>query len=120
MCIRDRTGTVVDTAYMSGVRAIEDRDYRKAITILRPYGDYNLAVAYCAMGYNASAEDILRKLPESDRTDYMLALVLSRTGREREAVRLYLRACEKNPALVHRGNLDPEISGLMDKYGKKN
>ena len=50
----------------------------------------------------------------------MLALVLSRTGREREAVRLYLRACEKNPALVHRGNLDPEISGLMDKYGKKN
>ena len=112
--------TVVDTAYMSGVRAIEDRDYRKAITILRPYGDYNLAVAYCAMGYNASAEDILRKLPESDRTDYMLALVLSRTGREREAVRLYLRACEKNPALVHRGNLDPEISGLMDKYGKKN
>ena len=71
------------------------------------------------MGYNASAEDILRKLPESDRTDYMLALVLSRSGREREAVKLYLRACEKNTALVDRGNLDPERSGLMDKYGKK-
>lgn len=111
--------TVVDTVYMAGVRAIEDRDYRKAITILKPYGDYNLAIAYCSMGYNASAEDILKRLPESDKTDYMLALVLSRTGREKEAVRLYYRACEKNPALVHRGNLDPEISELMDKYGNK-
>ena len=111
--------TVVDTAYMSGVKAIEDRDYKKAIAILRPYEDYNLAIAYCSMGYNASAEEILRKLPESDKTDYMLALVLSRTGREKEAVKLYSRACEKNPALVHRGNLDPEISGLLEKFGIK-
>lgn len=110
--------TVIDTVYMAGVKAIEDRDYKKAITLLKPYGDYNLAIAYCSMGYNASAEDILRRLPESDKTDYMLALVLSRTGREKEAVRLYYRACEKNPALVHRGNLDPEISELTDKYGK--
>ena len=109
--------TVIDTVYMAGVKAIEDRDYKKAITLLKPYGDYNLAIAYCSMGYNASAEDILRRLPESDKTDYMLALVLSRTGREKEAVRLYYRACEKNPALVHRGNLDPEISALTDKYG---
>ena len=109
--------TVLDTAYMSGVRAIVDRDYKKAISILRPYGDYNLAVAYCAMDYNASALEILERLPEDDRTLYMLAIIHSRMGRDDLAVEDYLKSCSMNPSFIHRGNLDPEISSLIKKYG---
>ena len=109
--------TVVDSAYMNGVAAIRDRDYQKAVTLLRPYKDYNAAVAYCSLGYNASALDILEKLDPSDRVLYLLSILYSRTGREREAVECYMKACKENPSYVHRGNLDPEISALIKHYG---
>ena len=60
--------TVLDTVYMRGVRALEDRDYETALTLLRPYGDFNAAVALAAMDYNLSAMEILRKLPSTDKT----------------------------------------------------
>ena len=41
--------TVLDSTYMAGIQAIKDRDYKRAVSILRPYKDYNSAVAYCAM-----------------------------------------------------------------------
>ena len=110
------SSTVLDTAYMNGVKAISDRDYRKAISILRPYKDFNLAVAYCAMDYNASAMDILKDLPESDKVHYMLAILYSRSGNDAEACRHYAESCRLNPTYVHRGNLDPEISSLIKKY----
>lgn len=105
---------------MSGVQAITDRDYKKAISILKPYGDYNLAVAYCAMDYNASALDILEKLEKTDRVHYMLAVIYSRTGKTKLAAEHYETACSLNPSYVHRGNLDPEISALIRKYGLNN
>lgn len=108
--------TVVDTAYMEGLGAIRDRDYRKAVELLRPYGDYNTAVAYCALDYNASAMSILEGLPESDKVLYLKALLYGRRGDEQNAVKAYLRACRMNPAFIHRGNLDPEISQLIKKY----
>ena len=37
-------------------------------------------------------------------------------GRPREAVDCFLRACEADPAYVHRGNLDPEIAELIRRY----
>ena len=109
--------TVLDTTYMNGVKAIADRDYAKAISLLRPYGDYNLAVAYCAMDYNASALDILQKLEKTDKVHYMLAILYSRAGQFEQAVEHYKISCEMNPRFVHRGNLDPEISMLIKKYG---
>ena len=109
--------TRLDTLYMSGVQAINDRDYTKAITILRPYGDYNLAVAYCAMDYNSSAMEILNSINKNDRVHYMLAILYSRAGRDKEAIEHYLTSCSMNPSFVHRGNLDPEISILIKKYG---
>jgi len=109
--------TVLDTAYMAGVQAIADRDYNKAIAKLRPYHDYNLAVAYCAMDYNASAMEILRSLRETDRVHYMKALLYSRMGEYRTAADHYLTACSMNPSFVHRGNLDPEISALIEMFG---
>ncbi|MBQ2485935.1 MAG: hypothetical protein II518_02605, partial [Candidatus Methanomethylophilus sp.] len=108
--------TELDTAYMRGVQAIRDRDYMTAVTILRPYRDYNTAVAYCLMDSNASAMEILRDLPRTAQVDYMLAILYARTGDERMAVQSYLHACAKEPSFVHRGTLDPEIAALIRKY----
>lgn len=108
--------TVLDTAYMSGIEAITDRDYKKAVSILRPYHDYNLAVAYCSLDYNASALDILEKLHKTDKVCYLLAILYSRTGNLLKAAECYETACSMNPAFVHRGNLDPEISSLIKKF----
>ena len=108
---------VVDTTYMEGLRALEDRDFARAITLLRPYADYNAALAYMAMDYNASAREILLGLEKTPAVNYMLSILYSRAGDERRAVECYLRASKENPGLVHRGNLDPEISTLIKKYG---
>ena len=104
--------TVIDSTYMAGVQAIRDRDYETAVTLLRPYQDYNAAVAFCALDYNASALAILERLHRTDQVNYMLAIVYSRLGEIEKAARCYEEACRQNPGFVHRGNLDPEISRL--------
>ena len=104
--------TVIDSTYMAGVQAIRDRDYETAVTLLRPYKDYNAAVAFCALDYNASALAILDRLHRTDQVNYMLAIVYSRLGETEKAIRCYEEACRQNPGFVHRGNLDPEISRL--------
>ena len=104
--------TVIDSTYMAGVQAVRDRDYETAVTLLRPYQDYNSAVAFCALDYNASALAILERLPKTDKVNYMLAIVYSRLGETEMAVRYYEETCRLNPGFVHRGNLDPEISRL--------
>ena len=109
--------TELDSLYMRGVQAIRDRDYETAVTILRPYRDYNTAVAYCALDYNASAMDILKDLPRTAQVDYMMAILYSRAGDDQMAVQHYLHACAKEPSYVHRGNLDPEIAALIKRYG---
>lgn len=109
--------TVLDSAYMIGLEAIRDRDYKKAVSILRPYNDLNSAVAFCAMDYNASAMAILNSLEKTAKVNYMMAIIYGRNGDERNAVQSFLRSCKQNPSFVHRGNLDPEISILIKKYG---
>lgn len=109
--------TRLDTVYMAGVRALTDRDYKKAIEILRPYGCYNAAVAYVCLGYDRSALEILQKLPRSAKRDYMLAVVYGRLGDEEQAVQYFLNSVEQESSMRHRGNLDPEISALIKKYG---
>ena len=112
--------TELDTVYMRGVQAIRDHDYKTAVTLLRPYHDYNAAVAFCAMGYDASAMEILLACPRSDRVLYLMAVLYSRKGEDREAVQSYLNACALNPSYVHRGNLDPEIASLKRRYELQN
>jgi len=108
--------TQLDTVYMSGVRAIRDRDYQKAVSLLRPYRDFNTAIAYTALDYNASALDILESLERTAQVNYLLAIIYSRTGDEQNAVSCYLESCRQEPGYVHRGNLDPEISVLKKRY----
>lgn len=108
--------TELDTTYMLGVQAIRDRDYERAVSYLRTYADYNTAVAYCALDYNASALSILETLEPNAEVLYMRAVVYTRLGRVQEAVQCYVNSCELNPAYVHRGNLDPEIAALIKTY----
>ena len=108
--------TELDTLYMSGVQAIRDRDYKRALEILRPYQDYNTAVACCLLDYNASAMAILAPLERTPQVDYLLAILFSRMGEDGKAVQHYLDACRRDPSYRHRGNLDPEISALIKTY----
>ena len=109
--------TVLDSAYMNGVQAIRDRDYEIALTLLRPYNDYNTAIAYLCMDYNASAMQILEGLDKNAQVNYMLAVLYSRRGEEQKAVECYVRSCSQDPSYIHRGNLDPEIAVLIRRYG---
>ena len=110
--------TELDEKYMEGVRLLKDMDYEAAVKILGPYQDYNAAVAYMGCERNASAMLILNKLAErSPRVNYLMAILYSRTGNERDAVQCYLDACRVDRSYVHRGNLDPEISALIKLYG---
>ena len=109
--------TVLDSTYMNGVQAIRDRDYESALRLLRSYNDYNTAIAYLCMDYNASAMQILEGLDRTAQVNYMLAVLYSRRGDEQKAVECYVRSCSQDPTYVHRGNLDPEISVLIRRYG---
>lgn len=112
--------TVLDSMYMRGVEALKERNYKLAVTLLRPYDCYNTAVAYVCMDYNKSALDILCRLPRDARRDYMLAVVYGRLGEEKRAVEYFLNSVEQDESMRHRGNLDPEISTLIKKYGMFN
>ena len=114
-----RDSTQVDTLYRRGVRAIIDRDYKTAVSILKPYRDYNSAVALCALDYNATALSVLQDCAPSARVEYLKAILHARRSEDREAVECYLRACEGERSYVHRGNLDPEIAGLIKLYNLK-
>lgn len=108
--------TELDSIYMEGVQCIRDHDYERAIALLGPYQDYNLAVAYVAMDRNVSAYEILKDMPRTATVNYMLALIYARRGDDQNAVQHYLNACQQEPSYVSRGNLDPEIAALIKKY----
>ena len=108
--------TVVDSVYMSGVEALKKLDYKTAVGILRPYRDYNAALACLSMGYDHSALDILEGLDlQEPRVCYLMAMVLSRLERYGRAMECFEKALELAPALEFRANLDPEMSVLIKK-----
>ena len=71
------------------------------------------------VGKNHNAMQILRSLEPSPDTNYMMAIVYSRFGDDRNAVRHYLDACAEDRNYVFRGSLDPEIGRLLNKYDLK-
>ncbi|MBE6235731.1 MAG: hypothetical protein E7112_05805 [Bacteroidales bacterium] len=106
--------TEIDTVYMSGVQAIRDLDYKKAVSILRPYDDYNAALAFMSAGYNHTAMDVLSRLDDTEaKVCYLKAMVLSRLGQQEEAMKYYRLCLAYDPYLRHRANLDPEMHLLV-------
>ena len=65
-------------------------------------------------GYNESALAILSKLKELDaKAEYLSAILLSRIGKFDAAAGFYRRSVEKDPAMRHRANLDPEMAEVL-------
>jgi len=109
--------TEVDSTYLEGVSALREREYEKALALLKEYRDFNTAIAYVSLDYNASAMAILRDLEKAPQVNYMLALLYARQGDDQNAVQSYLNACHEDRSYVFRGNLDPEIHTLIQRYG---
>ena len=109
--------TELDTTYMKGVAALKDRDYKLALTYLKDYKNYNTAIAYVSLDYNASAMAILQGLERTAPVNYMLAIVYARNQDDQNAVQCYLDACKQDHSYVFRGNLDPESYVLIQRYG---
>ena len=113
--------TELDTVYMDGLQAIRDLDYKKAVTLLRPYGDYNAALAFLCADYNHSAMDILNRLDDTDpRVCYMKSLVLARLRQYSESLKYYELAIAYDPAFEFRANLDPEMHEIVKLRYKEN
>lgn len=108
--------TEVDSVYSLGVKTLEERDYKKAIEILRPYRTINTAIAYMCLNYNHSAMDILERLNPTATRNYMMAVLYVRLGEEKKALKLFLSSVDMDHQMKYRGNLDPEISSLVLKY----
>lgn len=109
--------TELDTVYMSGLQALKDLDYKKAVSILRPYDDYNAALAFMSADYNHSALDVLNRLDDTDaRVCYLKAMVLSRLGLIDEALKYFTLSLAYEPSLQYRANLDPEMFRVVNKY----
>ena len=116
--VRDTVHTTeLDTVYMKGVGYLREREYEKALTLLREYRDFNTAIACVSLDYNASAMSILQELERTPQVSYMLALLYARSGDDPKAVQCYLDACRQDRSFVFRGNLDPEIYVLIQRYG---
>lgn len=105
--------TVLDSAYMRGVRLLQGRRYDEALRVLERYGDRNTVVALLSLGRNGQAEELLKRLPEDAVTEYLRAIVCARLGRTDEGQRHYREACRLDPRMRYRANLDPEINELF-------
>ena len=108
--------TELDTVYMAGIEALKALDYKKAVSVLRPYDDYNAALAFMSADYNHSALDVLGRLDDTDpKVCYLKAMVLSRLGLHDEALKYYDLCLAYDPYMRHRANLDPEMHLLVKK-----
>ena len=108
--------TELDTVYMAGLDAMKELDYKKAVALLRPYGDYNSALAFMSADYNHSALDVLSRLDDRDpKVCYLKAMVLSRLEMPDEAMKYFELSIAYDPYMEYRANLDPEMFSLVKK-----
>lgn len=109
--------TELDTVYMAGLQAIKDLDYKKADTFLRPYRDYNSALACMSADYNHTAWDILSDMEDKNaKVCYLKAMVLSRLEQYDEAMKYFRLSIGYDPYMEYRANLDPEMYELVKLY----
>lgn len=106
--------TTIDSVYMSGVEALINLDYKKAVTKLLPYEDYNSALACLAAGYEETALDILEKLPKQNAHSlYLLSIIYARNEKYIIAKTYFEKAVKLEPTLKYRANLDPELADII-------
>lgn len=108
--------TEPDTTYDYGRELLRSRQYKPALDILAKYSDYNTAIAYMSLGYDNPAYEILIKQSQTANSEYLLAILCSRLGKEEEAVQRFLHSVELDESKAWRGSLDPEINRLIKTY----
>ena len=115
--VQDTVMTAVqDTVYKAGLDALRELDYRRAVTLLRPYEDYNAALALTCADYNHTALEVLGHLDiASPKVCYLKAIVLSRLGQYEEALKYFELAVINDSSMAHRANLDPEMSVMVKR-----
>lgn len=102
--------------YEEGLRLLMNREYEKALEILKNYPDYNTALCLACMGYNGRAYDILVKLEPNGNSEYLLAIVTQRMGFRDTAVEHLLKAVELDQQKAYRWQLDSEMINLVNRY----
>lgn len=113
--VKDTVHTAeLDTVYMEGVEAIKRMDYARAMEILRPYSDYNAALACLSAGYEEPAAEILEHRAVTAKDNYLMAILLSRMGRKKEAMSYFRKSVKADPSMSHRANLDPELADMAN------
>lgn len=118
---REQTGDInkeeVLPGYTEGLQDIKDWKYAAAYDKLKPYTDYNTALCLAGMNKNREAYKLLDELEtRTAKSEYLLAIVSCRMGRNDDAVPHILAACRMDPALISRIKMDVEISSLVDRY----
>lgn len=101
--------------YTHAIGLLKNREYQRALQILNAYTDYNTALALTCLGYNQTAYDLLRQLPENADTHYLSAILCCRLKDEREAIRQFEKACQLDETKLFRADRDPEIGKLMKR-----
>ncbi|PXV61085.1 hypothetical protein CLV62_12619 [Dysgonomonas alginatilytica] len=109
--------TEPDLMYADAIQLMEKRKYSLALQILSDYNDWNTGICLMSLGYDQGAYTIFLNEKESADCEYLLAILASRLGKEDEAVKRFLHACELDATKRWRGALDPEINKLIKAYG---
>lgn len=108
-----------DKVYSKALELLRCREYRRALPLLVPYADFNTALAYMALNYNEKAFEILDLLNSVPKVEYLKAVLYCRMHQDLKALECYDKACAADASYVFRGNLDPEIRNMKDKYKLK-
>ena len=106
-----------DPEYRKGIDYLKNMQYDKAAETLRPFKDFNAALALLTMGYDYAAFRILEELPDAGDVCYLKAIAYLRLRKEDKALESYKKACQLEGKYIHRGNLDPEISAMKKRNG---
>ena len=109
----------VDEPYMQALQWMMQWQYSKAIEVLHPYQDYNTAICLLCLDRNYEAAEVLRKLPSSAQTAYLLAIAYYRTGDMDQAARKLELSFRLDRRLMLRVGHDPEVDDLIRRYDLK-
>ena len=108
--------TVIDSVYMDAIKQLDNRQYKAALSVLSEYNDQNTAVCLMSLGYDRPAIEILSTLQPNEDILYLLAILYARENRPSDAIKALKTSCELDPGKWYRGQLDPEISKLINDY----
>jgi len=101
--------------YAEAIKLLRNGEYMPALEVLANYPDFNAALCLACMGYNDKAEDLLNKLPQAAKNEYLLAIIAVRKNDDQKASGHLIKACELDPNLYNRVSLDSEVTGLANR-----